>query len=73
MQKAKNQNRIWGWILALVITSSFVVACNNEGEKKEEATADTPAATAPAPIDTTKKDTVQPIDTTATTRPDAKH
>lgn len=73
MQKVKTQNRIWGWILALVITSSFAVACNNEGEKTTETTTDTPAATAPAVIDTAKKDTVQPIDTSATTRPDGSH
>ncbi|WP_407524277.1 hypothetical protein PDL71_01085 [Lacibacter sp. MH-610] len=72
MQKVKNLNRIWSWILALVITSAMAVACNNEGEKTEEPAADTPAVTAPAVTDTTKKDSMPPIDTGATTRPDGK-
>ncbi|MBX9784676.1 MAG: hypothetical protein K2X48_15415 [Chitinophagaceae bacterium] len=73
MQKVKNLNRIWSWVLALVIISGIAAACNNEGEKKAETTTDTPAVTAPAPIDTTKKESVPPVDSGATTRPDAKH
>jgi hypothetical protein len=71
MQNVKNLNRIWSWVLALVITSVMAAACNNEGEKKEEPAADTPAVTAPV-NDTTKKDSMPPIDTNATTRPDGK-
>ncbi|XVJ67134.1 MAG: hypothetical protein HEQ40_13565 [Lacibacter sp.] len=72
MQKVKNLNRVWSWVLALVITSAVAVACNNDGEKPAEPAADTPAVTAPAVTDTTKKDTMPPIDTGATTRPDGK-
>jgi len=70
MQQFKNHSRIWGWVLALVITSAMVVACNNEGEKTPEATTDTPAAAAPVVTDTLKTDSLPPVDSNATTRPD---
>lgn len=72
MQKVKNLNRFRSLLAALVLTSSMVAACNSEGEKTTETTTDTPAVTAPAVTDTTKKDTMPPIDTAATTRPDGK-
>lgn len=70
MQQVKNLNRIWGWVLTLVLTSTIMVACNNEGEKAPEAAADTPAVSAPVVTDTIKNDTLPTVDTNATTRPD---
>lgn len=72
MQKVKNLNRIWSWMLALAIISVMAVACNNEGEKPAEPAADTPAVTTPSTTDTTKKDSLPPVDSGATTRPDPK-
>lgn len=70
MQQLKNLNRIWGWVLTVVLTATIMVACNNEGEKAPETTADTPAVSAPAVTDTIKPDSLPTVDTSATTRPD---
>jgi hypothetical protein len=71
MQNLKNLKRIGSWIVALVITSSMAVACGGEGEKPAETT-DTVVTPAPAVTDTTKQDSLPPVDTNATTRPDGK-
>lgn len=67
MQNVKILNRVWSLLLALVITSSIVVACNNEAEKSTETITDTSAVK-----ESVTTDTLPPIDTSATTRPDGK-
>lgn len=70
MQQLKNLNRIWGWVFTMLLTATILVACNNEGEKEPETTTDTTTVSAPAVVDTTKADSLPPVDTNATTRPD---
>lgn len=67
MQPLKNQNRIGTCALALLLSSTMMLACNNEGETTTEPAVDTPAVTAPA---ATPADSLPPVDTSATTRPD---
>jgi hypothetical protein len=71
MQNVKNQSRIWSWIVALVITSTMAVACNNEAKPADEPKADTPVVEAPAAPSTT--DTLPKVDSPATTRPDGSN
>jgi hypothetical protein len=48
------------FLAIMAIVSFTFIACNNEGEKKEEPAADTPVAPAPAAVtDTTAKDTTK--------------
>jgi len=72
MQTLKSLNGTWNWIFAFVIVSAMAIACKTEGEKSAEPAEVAPEAAAPAAIDTTRKDTMPPIDTTATTRPDGR-
>lgn len=58
------------WIFGLMLSAVLFSACGGEEKKSEEAT--TPPATeqaAPAPAPT---DTLPPIDTTASSRPDPR-
>lgn len=74
MQNVKKQSRLLSWVIALVITSAMVWACNNEAPKTEETKTDsvTPAPAPAAPVDTTKHDSLPKVDTTAKKKPDGK-
>jgi hypothetical protein len=56
----KSVFKLRNFMAIMALVSFTFIACNNEGEKKEEPAADTPAAPAPAPVtDTTAKDTTK--------------
>lgn len=70
MQCNVPKSQLIRWIAALTVSVALFSACGGEEKKSEEAT--TPPATeqaAPAPAPT---DTLPPIDTSASSRPDPR-
>lgn len=60
------KHNVRNWAIAVLLTGAAFAACNEE--KKEETPA--PAAIEAPAADTTKKDSLPPVDTTASPRTD---
>jgi hypothetical protein len=74
MQQIQKANRPLQYIICMLLSTLLFLGCNNDAAKTDEEKTDstTPAMTAPADTLMAPADTLPPLDTTATTRPETR-